>query len=114
MFKELCSSPSKLAAVFRKGRAAWKARAQKQQKKAKALEGKVRDLTLSRDGWKAEARKFKELLREAERGASQPIAAELTAQNLTAQTMSAMRGLGGHAVAPPFCIGRDDKASRSV
>ena len=66
MLKEFCSPPRKLVTVLRKGRDAWKVRAQKQQQRAKALDGKVRDLVRSRDHWKTKAKKLKQQLRELE------------------------------------------------
>lgn len=64
MLETLRSSPKKLARVFRKGRDAWKERAQQQQRRAKRLDGKVADLTRSRDRWKAQAKQLKRQLRE--------------------------------------------------
>ena len=50
------SSPSRLARVFRNSRDQWKQRAAQKQKKLRALEIKVRDLSESRDHWKQQAR----------------------------------------------------------
>jgi len=56
------SSPTKLARAFRKSRDTWKSRAQEQQRRAKALDGKARDLANSRDNWKAKAKEYKQQL----------------------------------------------------
>ena len=55
---QFVSSPIKLARAFLKSREAWKSRAQEQQRRAKALDGKVRDLGKSRDNWKAKAKEY--------------------------------------------------------
>lgn len=52
---ELKSSTSRLARLFRAGRDNWKQRALEKQKKLRALEIKVRDLSASREYWKNRA-----------------------------------------------------------
>ncbi len=108
MLKELQSSPRKLANVFRIGRAAWKARAQAQQKRAKALAGKVRDLTASRDGWKAKAKALEEQLRQ--RHPTAQTHGSVPAEPGPAAGLPIVRG----AAAPPFCPLPNAKASASA
>lgn len=50
--EEFESPTSRLARLFRKGRDNWKQRALEKQKKVRALEVKVRDLSNSREYWK--------------------------------------------------------------
>lgn len=54
--QEFKSPSSRLARVFCKGRDNWKLRALEKQKKLRALEIKVRDLSASRDYWKNRAK----------------------------------------------------------
>ena len=96
MLKELRSSPRKLATVYRVGRDAWKTRAQAQQKRAKALAGKVRDLTVSRDLWKAKTKSLEDQLRQRE--AVSPSHATQEASPLATGGLI-VRG----SAAPPFC-----------
>ena len=103
MLKELRSSPRKLATVFRVGRDAWKTRAQAQQQRAKALAGKVRDLTVSRDLWKAKAKSFEDRLRQLE-AVAPPI--------VTHEAAPPVIGCG--SAAPPFCPLRNAKVSASA
>ena len=53
---EFKSSPARLARVFRRSRDTWKQRAADKQRALKKLRITVRDLTDSRDHWKALAR----------------------------------------------------------
>ncbi len=53
---EFKSSPARLARVFRRSRDTWKRRAAAKQRALKKLRITVRDLTASRDHWKAVAR----------------------------------------------------------
>ncbi len=52
------SSLDRLARFFKKSRDSWKQRALEYQKKNRALEVRVRDLTKSRDEWKRKAKMF--------------------------------------------------------
>lgn len=52
---EFKSPASRLARLFRAGRDNWKQRALEKQKKLRALEIKVRDLSASREYWKNRA-----------------------------------------------------------
>jgi len=61
------SPVGKLAEFFRSSRDRWKARSAKSQQKIKALDGKVRDLTVSRDAWKAKANDLKRELEDSRR-----------------------------------------------
>ena len=115
MLKEFLSSPRKLATVFRKGRDAWKDRAQEQQHRAKALDGKVRDLVRSRDRWKAESKKLKQQLRELEQAPRSVVASTGTAP--AAHPVGATAGqpaIRGGSAAPPFCLLPSGRASRSI
>ncbi|MDZ8106340.1 MAG: hypothetical protein RM338_12065 [Nostoc sp. DedQUE12a] len=60
--QEFKSPSSRLARLFRKGRDNWKLRALEKQKKLRALEIKVRDLSASRDYWKNRAKIAEEKL----------------------------------------------------
>jgi len=53
---EFKSSPARLARLFRRSRDTWKRRAADKQRALKKLRITVRDLTNSRDHWKAVAR----------------------------------------------------------
>jgi threonine aldolase len=46
---------SRLVRLFQEGREKWRKRAAEKQKKMRAMEIKIRDLSLSRDQWKAKA-----------------------------------------------------------
>jgi hypothetical protein len=54
--KEFKCPPARLARLFRKSRDAWKQRAADKQRSLKKMRITVRDLTLSRDRWRATAR----------------------------------------------------------
>ena len=110
MVESLRSSPRKLVRVFRKGRDAWKERAQQQQLRAKKLDGKVADLTRSRDRWKAEAKLLKQQLRELQAAAPTPKAT--AAENATPPTLVTPHG--GPAAAPPFCPLPNDRTFPSI
>ncbi len=58
------SSTSRLARLFKQGREKWKKRAAEKQKKIRALEIKVRDVSRSREKWKQEAKETKEALKQ--------------------------------------------------
>ena len=53
--QEFKSPVSRLARLFQKGRDNWKEKALEKQKKIRALEIKVRDLSASREQWKKRA-----------------------------------------------------------
>ena len=112
MLKELRSSARKLATVFRQGREAWKTRAQEQQQRAKKLDGKVRDLTRSRDRWKTEAKKLKQQLREREPAGRLGTSAVTRAE--PAASAAGTLAIRGGSAAPPFCPLRSGRASRSI
>ena len=63
--QEFKSPSSRLAKLFHKGRDNWKQRALEKQKKLRALEIKVRDLSASRDYWKNRAKIAEEKLQTA-------------------------------------------------
>ena len=54
--REFKSTPARLARVFRRSRDTWKRRAADKQRALKKLRITARDLTASRDHWKAIAR----------------------------------------------------------
>ena len=58
------SSESRLARLFLKSREHWKQNAASKQKKLRALEVKVRDLSISRDCWKTKAKEAQEEVRQ--------------------------------------------------
>lgn len=58
------SSTSRLVRLFHNSREQWKQRAADKQKKLRALETKVRDLSTSREQWKRRAHSAEEALRE--------------------------------------------------
>lgn len=58
------SPSSRLARLFHNSREQWKQRAADKQKKLRALETKVRDLTSSREQWKQRARTAEQDLRQ--------------------------------------------------
>ncbi|QHG20621.1 hypothetical protein [Nostoc sp. ATCC 53789] len=53
--QEFKSPVSRLVRLFQKGRDSWREKALEKQKKVRALEIKVRDLTASREYWKQRA-----------------------------------------------------------
>jgi hypothetical protein len=53
--QEFKSPVSRLARLFQKGRDSWKEKALDKQKKVRALEIKIRDLSASREHWKQRA-----------------------------------------------------------
>lgn len=63
--QEFKSPSSRLARLFHKSRDKWKQRALEKQKKLRALEIKVRDLSTSRDYWKNRAKIAEEKLHKA-------------------------------------------------
>lgn len=62
--KKFKSSVSRLARLFQKSRDNWKEKALEKQKKVRALEIKVRDLSLSREQWKVRAKKAEKKLQQ--------------------------------------------------
>ena len=58
------SSETRLVYLFKDGREKWKERALSKQKKLRAMEIKVRDMSLSRDKWKEKAQKLEADLKE--------------------------------------------------
>jgi len=63
--QEFKSPSSRLARLFHKGRDNWRQRALEKQKKLRALEIKLRDLSTSRDYWKNRAKIAEEKLQTA-------------------------------------------------
>ena len=62
--KKFKSPVSRLARLFKKSRDNWKEKALKKQKKLRAIEIKVRDLSLSREHWKSRAQEAEKQLRQ--------------------------------------------------
>ncbi len=62
--KEFKSPVSRLARLFKKSRDNWKEKALKKQKKLRARDIKVRDLSLSREHWKSRAQEAEKQLRQ--------------------------------------------------
>ncbi len=60
------SSETRLLYLFKDGREKWKQRALSKQKKLRAMEIKVRDISLSREKWKEKALKLETSLKEKE------------------------------------------------
>ncbi len=60
------SSETRLVYLFKDGREKWKERALSKQKKLRAMEIKVRDISLSRDKWKEKALELEAGLKEKE------------------------------------------------
>jgi len=89
------SPAGKLAEFFRSSRDRWKARSAKSQQKIKALDGKVRDLTVSRDAWKAKANDLKRELEDSRRTDSGRLAdnaaTQRTSKNTTAGKSAATK-----------------------
>lgn len=54
------SSEKRLVQIFKKSRDCWKKNAAIKQKKLRDLEVKVRDLSISRDSWKSQAKQSEE------------------------------------------------------
>ncbi len=67
--QEFKSPVSRLARLFRKGRDNWREKALEKQKKVRALEIKVRDLSDSREHWKKRALAAELKLKEQNVGA---------------------------------------------
>jgi hypothetical protein len=65
---EFKSPPSRLARLFRAGRDNWKEKALEKQKRLRALEIKVRDLSASREYWKNRAIAAEKGLPQEKRG----------------------------------------------
>ncbi len=59
------SSAVRLARFFKKGRDMWKERALEKQKKLRAMQTKVRDLSKSRDSWKERAIQAEQVLKQS-------------------------------------------------
>lgn len=60
------SSENRLVKLFKSGREKWKQRALSKQKKLRARDIKIRDISLSRDNWKEKALKLEATLKEKE------------------------------------------------
>jgi len=58
------TATDRLVRYFEKSRDAWKARALQKQQQVRALEIKVRDLSVSRDNWKKKAKEAEKSQRE--------------------------------------------------
>ena len=58
------SSETRLVYLFKDGREKWKERALSKQQKLRAMETKVRDISLSRDKWKEKALELEADLKE--------------------------------------------------
>ncbi len=58
------SSETRLVYLFKNGREKWKERALSKQKKLRAMEIKVRDISLSRDKWKEKVLELEASLKE--------------------------------------------------
>ncbi len=66
IMKGFKSSAVRLARLFKKGRDMWKKRALEKQKKLRAMQTKVRDLSKSRDQWKERAIQAEQILKQSE------------------------------------------------
>ena len=64
--KDFKTSASRLARLFKKSRDDWKAKAAEKQKRIRALEIKIRDLSQSRDHWKQQAKSAQQQLAKQE------------------------------------------------
>ncbi len=60
------SNENRLIYLFKEGREKWKERALSKQKKLRAMEIKVRDISLSRQKWKEKAKQLEDILQEKE------------------------------------------------
>ena len=60
------SNETRLVYLFKDGREKWKERALSKQKKLRAMEIKVRDISLSREKWKEKALKLEASLKQKE------------------------------------------------
>ena len=60
------SNETRLLYLFKDGREKWKERALSKQKKLRAMEIKVRDISLSREKWKEKAKQLEVILQEKE------------------------------------------------
>jgi arginyl-tRNA--protein-N-Asp/Glu arginylyltransferase len=69
---EFKSSPARLARLFRRSRDTWKRRAADKQRALKKLRITVRDLTDSRDRWKAIARQQSQTITALRADLAQP------------------------------------------
>jgi arginyl-tRNA--protein-N-Asp/Glu arginylyltransferase len=69
---EFKSSPARLARLFRRSRDTWKRRAADKQRALKKLRITVRDLTDSRDRWKAVARQQSQTIATLRTDLTQP------------------------------------------
>ena len=61
------SSPSRLARLFEKSRAAWKEKALERQKRLRNFDVRVRDLAKSRDKWKRETKELEKRVKQLEK-----------------------------------------------
>ena len=60
------SNETRLLYLFKEGREKWKERALSKQKKLRAMDIKVRDISLSRENWKEKAKQLEAILQEKE------------------------------------------------
>ncbi len=60
------SNETRLLYLFKDGREKWKERALSKQKKLRAMDIKVRDISLSREKWKEKAKELEASLKEKE------------------------------------------------
>ena len=65
--KDYKSNETRLLYLFKDGREKWKARALSKQKKLRAMDIKLRDISLSREKWKEKAKQLEASLQEKER-----------------------------------------------
>jgi peptidoglycan hydrolase CwlO-like protein len=61
------STPERLSRLFEQSRNAWKERATQRHKRIRALDVKVRDLSLSRDHWKDRAKEAEDKLHQLQK-----------------------------------------------
>jgi len=61
------SAESRLVRLFQKSREQWKQRAAEKQKKLRAMEVKIRDLSASREDWKSRALEAEQQQRQLEK-----------------------------------------------
>ena len=112
MLEGMRSSATKLLRVFLKSRDTWKQNAAEKQRRLKTQAGKISDLTVSRDGWKAKAQRLQKQLRELEERQRSEFVGAVRSTPLAAAT-GANHGQG-ELIAPPFCPHHGVRASRSV
>lgn len=67
MSGEWKSAPARLMKMFQRSRDAWRERSLQYQQRIKALAGEVRDLRVSREKWKADAKQAQQEIRKLRR-----------------------------------------------